>query len=190
MSNKQTNLDILLEHGFDIRSRVIYIQDEIDKELSNKFIKILNFIDKTSGDITIILDSEGGCVTRGFKMYDAIKSCSNDVTIKVVGAAMSIASVILQAADTRIITENSKLMIHRGSMEVEGHFTDVKRAVAENEEDDKRCAAIYLEKIREVKPEYKPSQVQKLMDFDTYLNAKKCLELGLVDEVESPSNDE
>lgn len=188
MSNKQSNLDILLEHNFDIRARILYLNGEIEEEAANKFIKILMFLDKTIGDITIILNSEGGDVNSGFAIYDAIKNCQNEVTIKVIGVAMSIASIILQAADKRIATKHSRLMVHRGQMEVGGHFTDVQRAVAENEEMDKICIDIYYDKSIEKKPEIKKSQWKKYLDFDSYFSAQKSLELGLIDEVEGEDN--
>lgn len=189
MSNKQSSLDILLEHNFDIRARIIYLTEDITQESANKFVKILMFLDKTVGKINIILNTEGGDVSAGFAIYDSIKNCQNEVEIRVIGSAMSMGSIVLQAADKRIMTKNSRLMIHVGDMGVEGHFKNVKRAVAENEAMDKICVNIYLDKIQEIKPEFKKSQVQKLMEFDTYLSAEKCKELGLIDEIEGDDVD-
>ena len=183
MSGKQSDFDILMEHGIDIRGRLIYLQGDVDRTIIHSRIKLLKYLDKTQGPITIILDSDGGDVNLGFSFYDEVLLCNNTVTINVSGVAMSMGSVILQAADKRIINKNSKIMIHRGSLEVEGHFNDVKRAVAENDDMDKRCMDIYLEKIQEVKPNFKRSQLQKMMDFDTYISAQEALELGLVDEI-------
>jgi len=190
MSGKKSDFDILIEHGIDIRARVIYLQGDVDEAVIHSRIKLLRYLDKTTGEITIILDSGGGDVNLGFSFYDEIKDCRNEVTVRVSGVAMSMGSIILQAADKRIITKHSRMMIHRGQMGVEGHFTDVKRAVAENDEMDKICVEIYLEKIKEVKPEFKKSQLQKMMDFDTYISAQKALELGLVDEIEDNDSDE
>lgn len=190
MSGKQNDFDILMEHGIDIRGRTIYLQGEVEAPNIHKFIKLVRYLDKTTGDITIILDSEGGDVNLGFAAYDEIKECRNPVTIRVVGVAMSMGSIILQAADKRIMTAHSRLMIHRGQMAVDGHFTDVKRAVAENDEMDKICVDIYLDKMKEVDPDFKRNQLQKMMDFDYYISAQKALELGLVDEVEGDDQEE
>ena len=183
MSGKQTDFDILMDHQIDIRGRTIYLQGDIDREMINSRKMLLRWLDKSAGAITVVLDSDGGDVNLGFSFYDEVRDCNNEVTIRVSGVAMSMGSIILQAGDKRTITKNSKLMIHRGSMEVEGHFTDVQRAVAENKEMDDRCIDIYLAKIQEVNPKYKKNQLQKKMDFDTYITAKQCLELGLVDEI-------
>jgi len=181
---RQTDFDILIEHGIDIRGRIIYLQGEVDDDNINKFIRLLKYLDKTDGEITVILNSIGGDVNLGFAAFDAIKDCRNAVTAKVIGVAMSMGSIILQAADLRVMTKHSRLMIHRGQMEVAGHFNDVKRAVQENNEMDKLCLAIYFSRIAERDPNFKMAQLQKMMDFDTYMSADKALELGFIDDIE------
>lgn len=183
-TGKQSDFDILMSYNIDIRGRVIYLDDQIDENSASLFIKSIRYLDKTNGTINIILNSPGGCVTQGFAIYDAIKLCKNEVEIKVLGMAMSMGSIILQAGDKRIMSTNARYMIHIGDMDVEGHFKNVKRAVAENEEMDKICVDIYLDKIQEVNPDFRKSQVQKLMEFDSYLSAQKCLELGLIDNID------
>ena len=185
MSDKrQTDFDLLMEHGIDIRGRTIYMQGEVDSENIHKFVRLVRYLDKTDGQITVILDSEGGDVNLGLAAYDAIKECRNPVEIKVVGVAMSMGSIILQAADLRVMTRHSRIMIHRGQVEVGGNFTDVKRAVQESDELDKICLAIYYDKINDKDPQFKMSQLQKMMDFDTYISAEKALEIGLIDQIE------
>lgn len=190
MSGKQTDFDILMSYNMDIRSRTIYLDDDIDENSASLFIKCLRYLDKTTGDITIVMNCEGGCVSNGFAMYDVIKACQNEITIKVYGATMSMATVVLQAADRRVMSPNSRMMIHVGGMEVGGHFKNVKRAVAENDALDKICMDIYLDKIHEVNPDFKRSQLQKMMDFDSYISAQRCLELGLIDEIDGEDQDE
>lgn len=183
MGTKQSDFNHLMNYNIDIRGRTIYLDDEINEDSASLFIKCLRYLDKTMGNITIILNSPGGCVTQGFAIYDAIKLCNNEIEIRVLGMAMSIASIILQAGDKRLMAQNARYMIHVGDMEIEGHFKNVKRAVAENEAMDKICVDIYIEKIKEINPNYKRSQVQKLMEFDTYISSQRCLELGLIDEI-------
>lgn len=183
-SSKDTIFDILIDHSLDIRGRIIYINGEIDEDQCSKFIKLLKYLDKTSGDIEIVLNSGGGCVTSGLAMHDAIKACNNPVTIKAYGAVMSIASIIFQAADKRIMSKYSRMMIHRGSTVIGGDFNLVKKAFEEEKELDKIMCDIYMEKISDVDPSFKKSQLDKLMDTDSYFSAEQALALGLVDEIE------
>ena len=181
---KDTIFDILIDHGIDIRGRIIYLKGSIDDEAYDKFVKRIKYLDKTAGDIEVVLNSEGGCVTSGLAIHDAIKACDNPVTIKVYGAALSIASVILQAGDKRVMSKYSRIMIHRGESEIVGDFNNVKRQMKEQEDLDKILCKVYFEKITEENPDFKMSQLEKLMDFDTYFSADKALEFGLIDEVE------
>lgn len=183
-SSKQSNLDILFEHDFDVRNRVMYLNGDVDQDKADKFIKIIMFLDKTAGDIIIVLNSEGGCVTNGLAIYDVIKSCQNEVVIKVVGAAMSISSIILQAGDKRIATKHARLMIHRGSASMEGNLVDVEKAVKETKQLDKMCVDIYFEKLTDKNPDFKRNKLEKMMDYDTYISAEEALELGFVDDID------
>lgn len=183
--NKQTTFDILIEHDLDIRGRIIYINGEIDEESAAKFIKLVKYLDKTTGNIEIIMNSGGGCVTSGFAMHDAIKACVNPVTITGYGCVMSIATVILQAADTRVVSKNCRLMIHRGETALEGEYNTVKKAMEEEAVLDKMMCDIYFDKITDVNPSFKRNQLEKMMDTDTFLSPDQALELGLIDEIES-----
>jgi ATP-dependent Clp protease protease subunit len=183
-SSKDTVFDLLIDHGIDIRGRILYLQGEVDEDMYNKFVKLLKYLDKTTGDIEIVLNSCGGCVTSGFAMYDAIKACNNPVTIKCYGAVMSIASLILQAADKRIISENCRMMIHRGETALAGDFNIVKKAMQEEMELDRMLCDVYFDRMTDKNPEYKRAALEKLMDTDSYFSAEKALELGLIDEIE------
>lgn len=184
MSNKSNDFDILMQYNIDIRGRTIYLDDGIDQDSASLFIKCLRYLDKTTGDIVVVMNCEGGCVTNGFAIYDAIKSCQNEIIIKVYGCAMSMATIVLQAGDKRIIGKSARLMIHKGEMALNDHVTNVENAVKESKEVEKNMIDIYLDKIQEVNPDFKKSQIQRMMSFDTYLSAEKCLDLGLVDEIE------
>ncbi len=190
MSNgKQTDFTILMDYNLDIRSRTIYLDDEIDRDSAGLFIKCLRYLDKTTGQINVVLNCEGGCVSNGFAIYDAIKLCDNEVEIKVLGSAMSMATIIVQAGDKRVMSANSRMMIHRGEIAVGDHVTNVKRAVKESDKLETMMMNIYFEKIKEAKPDFKKAQLQKMMDFDTYISADKCLELGLIDEIGGESEE-
>jgi ATP-dependent Clp protease protease subunit len=181
---KQTDFDILIEHDIDLRARTLYLRSEIDDVSTNKFIKLLRYLDKTSGDITIILDTNGGNILDGLAIYDSIRACDNEVTIRVIGAAFSIGSIILQAGDKRSMSSHSRLMVHIGSVAVEGHTVDAKRYLEEVHALDDICIDIYLNKIKQAKPHYKRADLKKLMQHDTYMSSVRCLEMGLIDSID------
>lgn len=184
MSAKQSDFDILMEYGVDIRRRLLYLQGEVDAHIIHRFIRILKFLDKTQGEITVVLDSEGGDVNLGLAAYDALKNCENEVEIRVEGVAMSMGSIILQAGDKRSITKHSRIMIHRGSTSMEGNLPDVERAMQETKRLDKLCCDIYFDRMKEKDPKIRRNKLEKMMDYDTYISADEALEMGFVDEVD------
>ena len=121
--NKET-LDRWFDYNVDVESRTIYmgsIQSDMDFEsgvnssMAEYFIKGIHMLESKSVDsITIIMNNPGGDWYHGMAIYDAIKMSKCHCTIKVYGHAMSMGSIILQAADKRIMMPNSRFMIHFG----------------------------------------------------------------------------
>ena len=75
---------------------------------------IKNFLDscEDSDEVEILVNSPGGNVTGGLAIANMIKMSSNKVTVKIIGMAASMASVIAAAADERLMGVASFLMIH------------------------------------------------------------------------------
>jgi len=97
---------------------------------------------------------------------------------------MSMGSIILQAADKRVITKNSRIMIHRGDVCLEGNLNDVKKDLEETLILDKMCVDIYYERILERNPDFKRAKLEKMMDSNHYISAEEALELGFVDDID------
>lgn len=68
------------------------------------------------GEVTIDIDSPGGSVYAGWDLVHAIEQSPAKVTCIVDGEADSMAAVVLQACDVRIMTERSALMMHEPSV--------------------------------------------------------------------------
>lgn len=190
------NSELFFQYKIHIPTRTLFLgpssesEDDTDHNMSERAIIGLHILDNLEGakyeemPITIKMKNSGGCVTDGFAIYDAIKECETEVHMIVYGTASSMGSVILQAADKRIIKPNAYMMIHEGETSHEGHPKDIERWLAFEKEQDKRCHEIYLKKIREVDEHFKEYRLKKMLDRDTILNSEQALELGLVDEIQ------
>jgi ATP-dependent Clp protease protease subunit len=184
MSQKlKDNIDILMNHGIDPLSNTIFFEEEIDDESAKKLTRRIKMLDNFSTPITIILDSPGGDVYKARKIYDAIKLCQNEVIIVVEGEASSSASLILQAADERMITTNSYIMIHKGQEGYDGHPSNNERWREYNDSIAKWMEDVYLEKIKQKKKKFTRNQLKSLLVFDTIFTPKKCLEFNLIDQI-------
>lgn len=184
------------EYGVDMATRMIYFgsftdsedsEAGIDHRISEVIIKSLVALDimAPEGDkpITIIMNSIGGDVYHGWAIYDAIRSCKNEVHVLVYGSAFSMAAIVLQAAHRRIMAPHARLMIHYGTDGTYDHPKIVARWADEGKKLDKMSEDILLARIHERHPRFTRERLQRALDFDTILSAKEAVELGLADEV-------
>jgi ATP-dependent protease ClpP protease subunit len=101
----------------------------------------------------------------------------------VYGKAYSMGSIILQAADERVLTPSSKVMIHYGEFSATGHPENVRRWFKDNEEFDTWMEQLYLSKIKEKKPRFNLAKLRDMMKHDKIFNADEAVEFGLADKV-------
>lgn len=179
-------VDQFLAYGIYIPTRTIELMTEIDGEAATRTIKNLHILSSISQEkeITILLNSIGGTQDDGLAIFDAIRECQCPVTIKGSGSIMSTAAWIMQAADIRIMTKNSRMMLHTGQLDLgEGHPEYYKRWVIQFQKDEEIFEDILLEKIRVKKPKFTKKQVKEMLKFDTILTPEEALNYNLIDEV-------
>lgn len=134
-------------------------------------------------DITIILNSPGGDAFSGFGLMDflgELRASGHKITIKVVGAAMSMAVTVLQAADERVIGPNSYLMIHEASLDIgEVSFAEMQDHSKRTERIQNRVFATLADRstlsLRAIKAKAKKN--------DWLLDADEALKYGFVDRI-------
>ncbi|NNC55397.1 MAG: Clp protease ClpP [Pseudomonadales bacterium] len=130
--------------------------------------------------ITLRINSPGGDVFDGLTIYNTLAKHSAPVHAVVEGLAGSIASVILQAADTRSIAANAFVMIH------EPH------AIAAGTAEELRSLAGVLERTRDsilnsyvIKAgEDRRAELSAAMNDETWYTAAEALRAGLVDLID------
>lgn len=196
MSKKINRDDLERFHEYEIYvpSRTLFIGSEItdidgaesgcDAAMAERTIKNLHFLESLSAEpITILSHNIGGDEYACFAIIDAIQACQSEVTVKVLGAAMSAGSLILQAADRRLMTQHATQMIHYGTWGNTDHSKTLQKLAKEGARIDRWMEEWYLGRIKEKHPTFKRAQVAKLLDHDTYLTAEESVALGLADEV-------
>lgn len=186
-------VDKFFDYGIDLTNSTIYMGSEyedgdgesgVDSQMTARIIKALHLLDLKDKDITIIMNNPGGDAIHGMAIYDAIKACKNQVTVKVFGHAMSMGSIILQAADERVMSPNSRMMLHYGSVGAPYiHAKDFQRLAEFWKKEDEHMEQLYLTKIREKLPNYSLDQLRELLKFDNYLTPEEAINLGLADEI-------
>lgn len=138
----------------------------------------LTALDDHSGDLTIHLDSPGGSVTDGISIYNALKQYDGEVTVHIDSQCCSIATVIACAASRVLMNSNGKYMIHRAWTAAMGNCKDFRSMADIMEMMDKDIALTYQAKAGGEVEEW-----LALMDAETWMDAEKALEMGLIDEI-------
>lgn len=134
--------------------------------------------------MTIVLNSPGGDAFAGFALIDFInelRARGHTITIKVIGAAMSMAVTVLQAADERVIGPNSYLMIHEAQLELAGDFS-----YSDMGDNHKRTGRIQDRVFKLIADRSKMSVTQiknKAKKNDWLIDADEALKYGFVDRI-------
>ena len=129
--------------------------------------------------IRLHIHSGGGDLFSGLAAVDTIRSLKTDVHTYVDGSAASAATLMSLAGDKRFIHKNSLMLIHQlSAMMVEGTHEQFKDEFENQQRLMNRIKTLYREKAR-----MSDEVLEDLLRHDLWLDADKCLEYGLVDEV-------
>lgn len=133
--------------------------------------------------ITVYLNTVGGSFYDGLPIYNTLKQHKANVTVKVMGYALSMGSVIMLAGDTVEAAENSLIMIHRAQGAAWGDANEMTKA-----------ADILLKHEAAILPEYArrmgktETEVLALLQAETWYTAAEAKAAGLVDTITGASN--
>lgn len=193
------------DYNIDVKSRTIYLNNYpsivddsnagVDHKMVSNFIKNIRILDSVSkSPIFIHMHSIGGSLYDGMAIYDAIVACESYVTMIVYGQAESTSSIILQAADLRIMMPNSYFMLHFGSSSYSANYLDVIKSIEFEKRYTEKMINCYvgcLTRSKFYKEGLKsPSQkrargflLKKLHQGDWYLDAQEAVYYGFADGV-------
>ena len=129
-----------------------------------------------SGPITIWINSPGGDCIAASQIYAMLMDYKDDVTVKIDGIAASAASVIAMAGTKVLMAPTALMMIHNPATIAYGDHTDMAKAIEMLEEVKESIINAY-----EIKTSLSRSRLSHLMDAETWMNAKKAIELGFAD---------
>lgn len=130
------------------------------------------------GDITLWINSPGGDVFAAAQIYTMLKEYSGKVTVRIDGIAASAASVIAMAGDTIEMSPPSLMMIHNPMTIAFGEASDFEGAIEMLNEVKESIINAY-----ELKSGMSRVKISRMMDDETWFNAKKAVELGFADKV-------
>ncbi len=137
--------------------------------------EIIGQIDALDVDrITVAINSPGGEVHDGLTIANHLRRHPAHVTARVDGVAASIASVIMAAADTRLMHSESMVMVHRAWGMCVGNCHDMIEMADALQVHDDAIGNAY----RRTMPNASEADLSAMLDRDTWIGPEKALELG------------
>lgn len=135
-------------------------------------------LEADSGDITVWINSPGGNVFAAAEIYTMLRDYQGVVTVKIDAIAASAASVIAMAGNKVLMSPVAMLMVHDPSTIAMGNARDMEKAIRTLNEVKESIINAYA-----FKTGLTHSRIAKLMENETWMNAKKAVELGFADEI-------
>ena len=129
-------------------------------------------------NLTVWLNSPGGDVFAASQIYTALMEHKGDVTIKIDGVAASAASVIAMAGTKTLMAPTAILMIHNPWTVAMGEAKDLEHMIDVLGEVKETILNAY-----ELKTGMQRAKISRLMDDETWMNAKKALSEGFIDGI-------
>jgi ATP-dependent Clp protease protease subunit len=131
-----------------------------------------------NGDITVWINSPGGCVFAAAQIYNMLKEYNGRITVKIDSLAASAASVVAMAGDEVCMSPVAMLMIHNPATFAWGDSDEMRRAQDMLDEVKQSIINAY-----EAKTGMSRVKLAHMMDDETWMNAKKALELGFINTI-------
>ena len=173
------------ERSYDIFSRllqdrIIMIFGEINDAVSASIISQLLFLSSIDEkkDIYIYINSPGGSVTSGLSIYDTMKYIKPKVITIGMGLCASMGAFLLSSGDKRYALENTKVMIHQPLGGAKGQATDIMIVAEEIINIKKKLNEILSKNTKQPL-----SKIENDTERDFYMDAKKAIEYGIIDEI-------
>ena len=135
-------------------------------------------LEAEEGDVTVWINSPGGNVFAASEIYTMLCDHKGKVTVKIDAIAASAASVIAMAGDTVLMSPVAMLMVHDPMTIAMGNTRDMEKTISTLNEVKESIINAYVRKTGMSR-----NRVSKLMENETWMNAKKAVEMGFADAV-------
>lgn len=156
MTSHHNPLDDIHQYNIDVSNREVYLHSYLDGDseetgveyrtavVFQKNIRYLNLL--SLEPIIVHMHLPGGDWQDCLGIYDTIKSSKSRICIIASAKVESSSSVLLQAADLRILTPNTNFLIHYGSLSIDNEHKAALSMVEWSEKESEKMIDIFTEK--------------------------------------------
>lgn len=154
MKDYFNELGDIVEKGYCLKKRLIYIQGDILENECNKWLRIISLLNELNDEpITVVISSDGGYVYDGLGVYDSLRHSKSHIITKCYSKACSMGFILFLAGDERILSKNASLMHHNLSGGTFGNINRIRNDITEMERLNKRLENIIIERTTLTKEE-------------------------------------
>jgi ATP-dependent protease ClpP protease subunit len=202
-SSIYSDLEALHFYGLDIKNREIFLHSYLsdteyepgtDYRSAVYFEKNIRHLNTVSSDpILVHMHMPGGDWEDCMGIYDTIKSSKSKIVILAYAKIQSASSVILQAADHRILMPNANVLIHYGSLSLDSEHKAALSSITWSEKECNKMIDIFVDKClktgmaktknwkKMITKKHIMSQLANKSDW--ILNAEEAVEYGFADGI-------
>jgi ATP-dependent protease ClpP protease subunit len=130
------------------------------------------------GPLDVHINSYGGDVSEGIAIASTIRDHKGPKKTVVDGFAASIASIIAQAGDERVMQPGSMMMIHDALSGCSGNAAAMREAAAFLDKHSDNLAAIYASRAGGTAKQWRDTMLK-----DTWYTAEEAVAAGLADKI-------
>ena len=162
-----------------LRNRILFFNEEVNSESSNRLIEYLLHLDMEmpGQEITIFIDTPGGEVTCGLAAYDTMQMLKSPIRTVCTGIAASMGSILFLGGRKREMLPHTKIMIHDPLM---AGSTGVKRALElEKQASELMETRAILAGIIAKRSGRTLEEVLEKTKEDCYMDVKQAIEFGI-----------
>ena len=166
----------------DAGERVLRLEGPIDEdsfwgtEITPQMFR--EELEAEEGDVTVWINSPGGNVFCAAEIYTMLCDHKGRITVKIDAIAASAASVVAMAGDRVLMSPVSMIMVHDPMTIAMGNAKDMEKAISTLNEVKASIINAYQKKTG-----LSRNKIAQLMSDETWMNAKKAVELGFADEI-------
>jgi ATP-dependent Clp protease protease subunit len=182
------------ERAYDIYSlllkeRLVMVGSPIDAQVANLVVAQLLWLSREDGEkpIQMYISSPGGEMYSGFAIYDTMRQISAPVMTTAIGWTASFGTVLLTAGKKgmRYALPNATIHMHQPHGGAQGQATDLMIQARESQRLKDRIIEVFMEQTGQ-----KRETIERDLDRDTYFDAERAVEYGLIDAVlqQPPAN--
>jgi len=166
-----------------MKDRVIYLDCEIDEEITSQITSLIFLLDRENQEqkIKLWINSPGGLAQGFFAIYDMIQRVKSPIETVCIGEASSASAILLASGSQglRYAMPNSRIMIHQIQVEgLAGSNAEIEIGTKELKEVQDRLTEILARHTGHTK-----AKIKRDTKMDKYLSALEALEYGLIDKI-------